>query len=79
MNAPSRPYVIIVFGPNSEIAAEADIDCASDREAALFAFSTASPCGHALRSERRFIGWFEAALSNEDGLGPEALGLPALS
>jgi hypothetical protein len=72
-------YVIVVFGPNAEIVTEATIDCRNDHDAALFAFCTASPCGHALRSEGRFIGWFEAALSNELGLTAEALGLPALS
>jgi hypothetical protein len=79
MTAAFRSYVLVVFGPNAEIAAEANIDCGNDHDAALFAFCTASPCGHALRSESRFIGWFEAALSNEAGLAPETLGLPAFS
>lgn len=79
MTAAFQSYVLVVFGPDAAIAAEAHIDCGSDHDAALFAFCTASPCGHALRCESRFIGWFEAALSNEAGLAPETLGLSALS
>lgn len=64
----SAAYWLVVFGPDAEVLGEAELNCRNDLEAAMFAFTTSSPFGHELWSERGFLGRFEMILSSDAGL-----------
>lgn len=61
-------FWLVVYGPDAAPVGEASLDCSDARQAVMIAFSTASPFGHDLLSDRGFLGRFEAALSMEEEL-----------
>lgn len=66
MTSDSQSFWLVVHGPDDEPLGEAVLSCATPQEAAIIAFSTASPYGHDLFSDAGFVGRFEPALSVED-------------
>lgn len=60
-------YRLVIFDAEGDSVGDAEFPADDDREAVAFAFTTASPFGHELWCEQRFLGRFEARLSNPRG------------